>query len=137
MNKKACLVLLAVAAQQSSMMASWNWKKQNTQQPTPSTAQTDVPTPKTPEVLASEARFESPSYQTNQELKQELRKAKDEFTELEQKSELQIAELRNKNDTLAEENDDLAQQVTWTKRKAMFAATAMLAVGVAIGHYTK
>jgi hypothetical protein len=154
MNKKACLILLAFAAQQSSMMASWNWKKQNTQ----STDQASVPTPTTPAIVISGSLSDNPEYRANMQaqLRQILAQGKrasvdisnlettiitehatkmiepgmKALKEVEEKSEQEIAELRSKNEKLVD-------QILWTQRRTMMAAITALVIGGAIGHYTK
>jgi len=156
MNKKAYIILLAVAAHQSSMMADWKTWRQKSAQSTQSTAQTDNATPT---FIVNEALSGSEEYRVDIEGKlrhifaaakrngaidiTELESAviteytpkiiqpgTDALKEEEEKSEQKIAAIRAKN-------DDLAQQVTRTKHTAMLTAIAMLAVGFAAGHYTK
>lgn len=144
MNKKAYLILLAVAVQQSSLMAAWNWQKQNPQSSS-STAQTDAPTATTPVITITESLSENAEYRKKlaAKLREKLTQAKrggvdvtdieaiiitehapaiikpgyDALEELEQKSAQDIAALRK-------ENDDLINHITTTRRALLVSLVA-------------
>lgn len=154
MNKKAYLVLLAIAAQQSSMMAAWNWKKQNTQQQDPSTPQNNIPAMQVSNALSTSYDYRLYVQATLQEIYAEAKRSGNvdishlestiiaehapailepgtkALQEAEEQSEKEIAELRSKNETLEE-------KLLWIRGKALMAVVGALVIGGVIGSCTK